>query len=232
MRLQQTIEELEAFSYSISHDLRAPLRSIQSFSQILVDDCSATLSPEGRDYLRRVVSSADRLDKLILDVLAYSRTARADVTLTPVNLDELTRDVIRQYPMFQKEGVEIRIEGRLPEVLGHEASLTQCISNLLGNAIKFVAPGTNPRVKIWTETRGTEARVWFEDNGIGISPRDQERIFRIFERVHASEQFAGTGIGLSIVKKAIERMGGTSGVESELGRGSRFWFQLPRATNL
>ncbi|MDB6112595.1 MAG: domain S-box protein [Pedosphaera sp.] len=231
-RLQQTIEELEAFSYSVSHDLRAPLRSIQSFSQILVEECGAALSPEGRDYLRRVVSSADRLDKLILDVLAYSRTARADVALTPVNLDEVTRDVIRQYPMFQKEGVEIGIEGKLPRVLGHEASLTQCISNLLGNAVKFVAPGTNPRIKIWTEEAGTEVRVWFEDNGIGISQRDQERIFKIFERVHAGEKFPGTGIGLSIVKKAIERMGGTSGVESELGRGSRFWIQLPMATNL
>ena len=114
-------------------------------------------------------------------------------------------------------------------MLAHAPSLAQCIANLISNAIKFVARGTAPRVRIAAERRGSQVRLTFEDNDIGLHPRDQERIFSIFERVHPDGVHAGTGIGLSIVKKALERMGGTVGVESEPGRGSRFWIQLPEA---
>jgi signal transduction histidine kinase len=112
-------------------------------------------------------------------------------------------------------------------VLGHEAALTQCISNLLANAVKFVPAGTEPRIRVWTGSQNGSVRIWFEDNGIGIAPENHCRIFNIFERVHSDSEFEGTGIGLSIVKKAIERMGGDVGVESEPGRGSRFWIALP-----
>ncbi|HZQ45775.1 MAG TPA: ATP-binding protein [Verrucomicrobiae bacterium] len=231
-RLVETVAELEAFSYTVSHDLRAPLRSVQSFSQILLEECAGKLSPEQMDYLHRVIASANGLDKLILDVLAYSRTARADIVLNPVSLSDLTRSIIDNNPSLQKPAAQVTIEGALPQVLAHKASLLQCAANLLDNAVKFVPPKRIPRVMIWAENVGAEARIWFEDNGIGIAPCNQERIFKIFERIHPVEVYSGTGIGLSIVKRAIERMGGKVGVESELNRGSRFWIQLPRATKL
>ncbi|MDB6066194.1 MAG: hypothetical protein JWR26_2402 [Pedosphaera sp.] len=231
-RLQETVEELEAFSYSVSHDLRTPMRSIHSFSQLLLEECAPKLSVEEVDYLRRMVSSAKHLDRLIQEMLAFSRTARAEMPLKLVDLDKLARETIEQNPMFQEPEANIKIEGALPAVLGHEASLIQCISNLLENAVKFVAPGTMPSVKVRAEMIGTEARIWFEDNGIGIAESDHARIFSIFERVHAAEEYSGTGIGLSIVKKAVERMRGKVGVVSGLGLGSRFWIQLSGGTSL
>ncbi len=228
-QLQEIVEDLESFSYSVSHDLRAPLRSIQSFAQILDEECTESLSEEHRGYLRRVVNSAARLDKLILDVLAYSRMSRAELILEPVAFDRLVRDVLKQYPALQSPDVQVVIADGWPPVMGHEASLAQCASNLLSNAVKFVAPGTKPQVSIRAESLANETRIWFEDNGIGIAPDDRERIFRIFERGAGVSDYTGTGIGLSIVRRAIEKMGGTVGVESEPGRGSRFWIQLQTA---
>lgn len=231
-KLLETIAELEAFSYTVSHDLRAPLRAVQSFSQILLEDCAGKLNPEELDYLRRVASSAKSLDRLIQDVLMYSRTARTDIILKSVSPGDLIHGIIRNNFSLQKPAAHVTIQGTLPQVLAEEGSLVQCVSNLLENAVKFVRPDLTPRVIISAEVLGDEARIWFEDNGIGIAAQNQERIFRIFERIHPAEKYAGTGIGLSIVKKAIERMGGKVGVESEPGKGSRFWIQLSRAKEI
>ena len=228
--LREKIAELEIFSYSISHDLRAPLRAIKSFSQILVEECGPKLQAEHADYLQRVITGAQHLDTLIQEVLIYSRTSRAKFSFGHVNLDALLRDTIRNYSMFQPPAANVTIQGPIPHVIAHEALLTQCISNLLGNAVKFVAPNNVPAVTIRPEALDLYVRVWFEDNGIGIHPADHERIFRLFERVHPPNEYPGTGIGLSIVKKGIERMGGCVGVESAPGQGSRFWIQLPAAS--
>jgi signal transduction histidine kinase len=211
--------------------LRAPLRSIHSFSNLLLDESDGKLNEEQREHLERVVSNATRLDKLIQDVLAYSRSTPAAMRPASVDLDRLVRDIIQQYPSLQPPSVEIVIEGHLPKVMANEASLTQCLSNLLGNAVKFVPNGRVPRVNIRAELMGGEARIWIEDNGIGIAPENQARIFNIFERIQSPEEFSGNGIGLSIVKRAIGRMGGKVGVESDLGRGSRFWIKLLLAPN-
>ena len=227
--LTETIEELERYSYSISHDMRAPLRSMSGFSQILMEECMDQLSPEHASYLRKINSGAVRLDRLIQDVLSYSLVSRTKFRLQPIDLQQLARDVIEQYPGFQLPDADIEIEGTLPRVMANEATLTQCISNLLGNAIKFVAPGTVPRIRIRAEPQGRECRIWFVDNGIGIAPVDLDRIFGIFVKVHSSDTYAGTGIGLSIVRKAAEKMGGSVGVESTLNEGSRFWLQLKLA---
>src|SRR5439155_862871 len=127
-----------------------------------------------------------------------------------------------EYPTFQKPQAEIEVQKPLFAVIANEAALTQCLSNILGNAVKFVAPGVIPRVKIWSEPNGSKVRLNIQDNGIGIPANQSERIFRIFERVHNDKTYEGTGIGLAIAKKAVDRMGGEIGVISEIGRGSTF----------
>lgn len=222
--LQETVSELESYSYSISHDMRAPLRAMRGYAEVLLEDALPNLRPEHQAYLRKIEIGAGRMDQLIRDVLSYSQVSRAKLQLTELNLDELTRQVFEHYPEMQE--AELQIEGVLPRVMGNEAMLTQCISNLLGNAIKFVAPGTKPCIRISAERKEGRVRVWFRDNGIGIAPKDIERIFGIFVKVHSSEVYLGTGIGLSIVQKSMERMGGKAGVESELGKGSSFWLEF------
>jgi signal transduction histidine kinase len=143
-----------------------------------------------------------------------------------MDMDRLTREIIEQYPGMQSPEADVQIEGALPRVWANEATLTQCVSNLLGNAIKFVVPGEKPHVRIRAERSKEFVRIWFEDKGIGIAARDQERIFGIFVKVHPTQTYNGTGIGLSIVRRAAEKMGGKIGVESELGSGSRFWLEL------
>ena len=224
--LRETVSELEAFSYSVSHDMRAPLRAMQGFSQLLLQDHEATLDARSVDQLRRINTSAARLDALIGDVLTYSRLLRSEIVLKTVSLDELVRHVMTTYPQLQANGAEITIAGALPAVLANEASLTQVVSNLLSNAVKFVAPGVKPCVRLRAERIDGDVRLWIEDNGIGIDPRDHARIWTIFTRIVRAKDYEGTGIGLAIVRKAAERMGGTLGLESELGRGSKFWLQL------
>ena len=226
-RLQESISELESFSYSISHDMRAPLRAMQSFAKILSEEYGPRIGPEGSEYLKRIVAAAKRMDKLILDVLHYSRVARTDWDLVAVDVEKLIRSIIESFPAFQAPNAEIVLEGRFPKVRGNEAALTQCISNLLSNAVKFVKAGQQPRVQIWSEARDSAERLFFKDNGIGIEPAAHERIFGIFQRL--STQYEGTGIGLSIVRKAAERMGGKVGLHSEPGHGSTFWLELKPA---
>lgn len=228
--LQQTVGELESFSYSISHDLRAPLRAMQSFALILSQECGDQVGPQGQDYIRRITTAAERMDRLIRDVLNYSRVARAEPTLTRVQLDKLIREVIESYPPFQPPKAKVQLKGPLPTVMANEGVLTQCVSNLLGNAVKFVAPGTIPAVEIWCEPAAPGwVRLSFKDNGIGIEARLHEKVFGMFERL--STTYEGTGIGLAIVKKGIERMGGKVGLISAPGQGSTFWLELQLAKN-
>jgi PAS domain S-box-containing protein len=224
--LQETIGELEAFSYSISHDMRAPLRAMQGYSQALLTDYRDRLDKDARHYLDRIFRAANRLDLLIQDVLAYSKLAKGEIDLRPVDLNRLVDDIISANPEFQAPLARISVETPLHRVLGHDAYLTQCVTNLLGNAVKFVAPGIVPELRIRTERVDGKVRIWFEDNGIGIDPLHHERIFQIFGQVHPEKKYGGTGIGLAIVRKAVQRMNGEVGVESEANQGSRFWLLL------
>jgi PAS domain S-box-containing protein len=225
-KLQETISELESFSYTVSHDLRAPLRTMQSYAQILKEEQGDALNSEGTDFLDRIINGSARMDALIQDVLIYSKISRAEIQLHSVDIEALIDAIIEQYPNLQTPKAEIAIERPLPKVIGHEASLTQCLSNLLGNAVKFVGKGTVPKIRIFSEPIGSDVRLCIEDNGIGIEPRHHDRIFGVFERLNAADIYEGTGIGLAIVRKAIERMGGQVGVESEVGKGSKFWIRL------
>ncbi len=225
-RLNELVGDLEAFSYSIVHDLRGPLRAMQSFAHLLAEECG-TISPTAQEYINRIKTSATRLDQLIQDGLSYSRLMRTELPLVPTDVNKLLRGIIDTYPAFQPPQAQIELADAIPFVRGNEAGLTQCISNLLDNAIKFVAPGVTPQVRVRGETRGDRVRVSFSDNGIGVPEKSREKIFQIFQRLHTN--YEGTGIGLAIVKKAAQRMGGTVGVESENGTGSTFWLELDRA---
>jgi len=240
--LQETVHDLEAFSYSVAHDMRAPLRAMQGFASMLTEECNAELGTSGKEYLRRIAKSANRLDALILDVLNYSKLIRAELNLEPVDAHAFIQGIVESYPNLQPPVADIKLEDRLPSVLVNPAAFTQIISNLLGNAVKFVAPGNKPQVRVWAEavplpdqkangnpsgsTSGRRVRLWIEDNGIGIPADAHERVFLMFQRIHPPGQFEGTGIGLTIVRKAAQRMGGEVGVVSELGKGSKFWIEL------
>ena len=228
--LQASIQELETFTYSVSHDLRAPLRTIQGFSQALLVDHSAQLNAIGLEFANRIDQAASRMDRLIQDLLAFSHLSRAELSPTTINLSRLVADAILQLQAQITEcHAKISVVEPLPAVLGHRATLAQAIANLISNAIKFVAPNVMPEVRIWAESSNHKVRVWIEDNGIGIPTGHSDRIFRVFERLHGIETYPGTGIGLAIVKRGMERLGGTAGVDSEIGSGSRFWIELPAA---
>lgn len=226
MTLQQTVLELEAFSYTVSHDLRSPLRAMQGFSQAIMEDYGDKLDAQGKNYLDRINNAAQRLDRLIQDLLSYTRLSRQEVALIPLDLGKAIRDVIEHDPNLQSPAASIQIEGTFPNVLGQEAALIQVLSNLLGNATKFVATGTVPKIRVWAEDLGTKVRLSIQDNGIGIKPENFERIFQIFVQINEPHLYGGTGIGLAIVKKAVQMMRGEVGVESEDGKGSRFWVEL------
>jgi PAS domain S-box-containing protein len=236
-KLQETVHELEAFSYTIAHDMRGPLRSMIGYSDIIREEHAAGLDDAGRDHLRRISVSALRLDRLIQDVLSYSRMAREQLPLEIIDVKQLIGEVLESYPTLASAKECIRLEPDFPPLVANRAALTQVFSNLLENSVKFVPPGVVPQVRIRSEgaeppPKGTPSkngwvRVWIEDNGIGIEPAVRARLFQMFQRFTRPGLYEGTGMGLAIARKAIDRMGGTLGVESFPGKGSRFWFVLP-----
>jgi signal transduction histidine kinase len=237
-QLQTSIEDLEAFAYSLAHDLRAPVRAIHGFTQIVIEMPPGQVSPAAITLLNRVVAAAIRMDSLIQDVLALTHVIRLPATLAPVNVDALVHALVLERPEFSPPRAEIQIESPLLPVIGHEAMLSQCLVNLLSNAVKFVERGKVPRVRVWTQALNPAAtasspsprvRIWIEDQGIGIPSEAQARVFEMFQRLHTAAQYEGTGIGLAIVRKAADRMGGRVGVDSVLKKGSRFWLELPKA---
>jgi signal transduction histidine kinase len=228
-RLSDANRELDAFAYTISHDLRAPLRAMHGYADALVEDYGAALEEEGRGFAAAISAAALRMNALIEDILAYARMAREELHLRAVALDPIVERA--RAAQYERRGDEqdIVIEHPLRSVIAHPVALAQVLDNLLSNAIKFVAPGVRPRVRIRAEDVGGTLRLWIEDNGIGIVEEHRARIFEPFERLHGVESYPGTGIGLAIVRRATERMGGRCGVEPGPGSGSRFWIELPAA---
>jgi PAS domain S-box-containing protein len=225
--LRRSNQQLETFVYSIAHDLRAPLRTMQGFSQLLVQDHSAELSVESRDYADFINRAAQKMDRLLADLLAFSQISQQTIELEELALEPIVRSALADCEhMIRARQARVDVTGSWPVVRVHEATLRQVLVNLVGNAVKFVADKT-PHVRLRVEeVGGGVARLWIEDNGIGIAPEFQERIFQVFQRLHTKE-YEGTGIGLAIVQKGVERMGGRTGVISGAGKGSRFWIELP-----
>ncbi len=224
--LRETNAELEAFAFSVSHDLRNPLANIKGFSEALIDIYGEQFGPEGRDYLQAMAESAGSMDRLIEELLTYSRMSRTEIELRPIPLEPLVEAAVEREHWSNQPG-SVEIQRPMPVVRGHNAILEQVIGNLIGNAMKYTRPDAVPEVRIYAEREHGRIRLWVQDNGIGIRPEDQERIFRVFERADGGH--SGTGIGLATVRRGIERLGGKVGVESEPGVGSRFWFELPEA---
>jgi signal transduction histidine kinase len=229
--LRETNSQLEELVYSIAHDLRAPLRAMQGFSKLLMDQYGKVLEEDGREYAKRVMHAAERMDAMTLDLLAYGRMARSEIELSPVSMQRVWQAAMAQCEkLIEETGASVIVEEPLPEVLGEEPILTQVFANLLNNALKFVRAGEIPQVRVRSEAAGDRIMIWVEDKGVGVPQQYQERIFRVFERL-GNGRYGGTGIGLSIVRKGVERMGGSVGVESEQGNGSRFWVELPRISD-
>jgi signal transduction histidine kinase len=202
---------------------------MQGFSELLMDEAQKKLSSEGKSFVVRINNSALRLDGLLQDLLSFSRMAQQEMNFAPVSLESVVGSVLLQMKdQIVEKSAAIESIGPWCNVLGHRMTIGQVLKHLLSNALKFVAPGQTPAIRLRTTDAGEFVRVWVEDGGLGISPEHQPQIFKIFTRLNG-ETYPGTGIGLAIVEKGIERMRGRIGVESTLGNGSRFWFELRKA---
>ena len=231
LALQESNSALEAFSFSVSHDLRAPIRAMQGFARVLLEDYGSVLDQTGKDCAYRIVNAAERMDNLVHDLLIFSRLGHTQLDLRPTSVQEVVLEsVVSLEQDLSAKNATVEVVEPLPTVLAHPTTLSQVLTNLIANGTKFIPPNTKAHVKVCAEINDGHATIFVQDNGIGISQENQGRIFRVFERLHGADDYPGTGLGLAIVKKGVERMGGEVGVISDLGAGARFWVKLPMVT--
>jgi len=224
--LRESVSSLVQVCYTIAHDLRAPLRTMQGFSAALLEEFGQQIGPTGHDYAQRIIAASSRMDQLIRDLLTFGRLSSAELPLVEADSEAIVEAVVSEnLASAENKDACIEIQRPLPKVFANPTALEQVIQNLLSNALKFVARDTKPKIQIWAEEHGAKTRFYIKDNGIGVDPKYHDRIFHVFERVSARD-YPGTGIGLAIVQKAVERMGGRVGLQSEPGKGSCFWVEL------
>jgi signal transduction histidine kinase len=220
-------EEIEAFTSSGVQNLQTPSRLIRGFTEALLEDFGAGLDATARNYLQRVLDNANRMDTLILELQTYSRLARQELPVEPCSLAAVVNAALTSLAsQIQATGASITMPRELPAVTAHYQTLVLVVTHLLANALTYTTPGAAPVVAISAARLGDRVRLWVADQGLGIPPEEHARIFRVFERLHRQETYPGTGIGLAIVRRGVEHMGGGVGVESQLGQGSRFWIEL------
>lgn len=221
--------ELESFSYSVAHDLKAPLRGIDGYSRLLLEEYANTLDDQGRTFLETIQNSTDEMSKLIDDLLAYSRLERRELKTDRIELGLIVNSLVEEKKREVAEHpIDFVIDVNGATVLADASGLAQSLRNYLDNAIKFTRKVANPRVEIGAQDGPGSCRLWVRDNGIGFDMKQHERIFDIFQRLNGSEDYPGTGIGLAIVRKAMERMGGKAWAESEPGHGATFYLEIPK----
>lgn len=224
--LERSNADLEQFAYVASHDLREPLRSVATFASLLKEEYAGKLDERGDRWLGYAVEGAGRMEALLRDLLAYARVGREVEPAEPVPLSEVVEAAKANLRAAMSEtGTEV-VAGDLPVVLGHRSQITQILQNLFANAIRFRREEP-PRIEVAARREGARWVVSVADNGIGIPADSHDRIFLIFQRLHTPEKYPGTGVGLAIVRKLVERHGGRIGVESKEGVGSTFLFDLP-----
>jgi signal transduction histidine kinase len=230
--LEAANQELESFSYSVSHDLRAPLRAVTGFAEIVARRHRANLNEEGCHYVDNIVLASQRMGRLIDDLLEYSRVGRRAVRRQPLSLRDVLDAVLSQLAGQLKEtGADLIPPAGLPVIPGEATLLNQILTNLIGNALAYHRPGVPPRIVLACREEADHVLLSVADNGIGIPAEHHERIFNVFQRLHSDDEYPGTGIGLAIVKKAVDLLGGRVWVESVVGQGSTFWVKLPCGPN-
>jgi signal transduction histidine kinase len=226
--IEASNRELEAFSYSVSHDLRAPLRHVASFANMLGEHAAAHLDETGENYLRRIVEAANGMGRLIDGLLVFSRLGRMEMSREPVNLKQLAEEALQELqPEIEGREIVWRI-GELPVVEGHRETLRTVVINLLSNAIKFTRQRRPAQIEVgYRGARDGEAVCFVRDNGVGFDMRYAGKLFGVFQRLHRARDFEGTGIGLANVQRIVLRHRGRVWAESEVGRGATFYFSLP-----
>ncbi|MBB3224900.1 sensor histidine kinase [Pseudoduganella umbonata] len=230
-QLQEANEALETFGFSVSHDLREPLRTIQGYAAALRQDLHAGDHRHLEKFVDRINAIARRIDQMVSDLLEFARLSRAEVASETLVLTDIVRDAriaLQNEPVYRAAEVQVDIPEDL-RVRAHRPILVQALTNLLGNAVKFVRPNTHAAINVVARAHGRQVRIEVQDNGIGLADEARARVFNVFERLHGEEEYPGTGIGLAIVKKGVERMDGCVGVDSAPGIGSTFWIELPSA---
>ncbi len=226
-QLESANEELKAFAYAVSHDLTAPLRTVFGFACILQEDYGNKLDEEAKGHIQKIVRAAQKMDALIRDLSVFGKIHGSDIDLKKVDMNQAVedaKDMLRGN--IEDRDAEITTEGSLPQVYGHHVTTVQVVQNIIANAVKYTEKDKKPKIGIRAEKRQGKHRIWFKDNGIGIAEEDQDRIFRLFERLHGDKEFQGTGIGLAIVARGMMRMKGRYGVNSRPGKGSSFWIEF------
>jgi signal transduction histidine kinase len=231
-KLEESLQSMELFCYSMAHDLRAPLRAISGFTQALLEDHEELFGEPGRDCARRIMGATVRMDRLISDLLSYAKFSQGELPPTELPLEIIVEHALAVLAVeIKKKKAEIRVSRPLASLRANEVALEKILLNLLSNALKFAAESTPPRIEIETIEKGDWIRCCIRDNGIGIAEPHQQKVFGLFERLHREDQYPGTGIGLALASKCVERLGGKIGVESVLGQGSCFWFELKASSN-
>jgi light-regulated signal transduction histidine kinase (bacteriophytochrome) len=220
-------KELDAFSYSVSHDLRAPLRAVDGYSRMIEEDYGERLDAEGRRLLAVVRDSSQRMGRLIDDLLGLSRAGRAKLAPATVDMAALVREVQGEAGGESHASVEL---GDIPKGFGDRALLKQVWVNLMQNAFKYSAKRDRPRIEVGGSSDGAETVYWVRDNGVGFDMKYYHKLFGVFQRLHRADEFPGTGIGLAIVKRVVARHGGRVWGEGRLGEGAAFFFALPNGT--
>jgi len=227
--LKESLASLEGILYHVAHDLRAPLRAMHGFTSILLKEYAPHFDATGEEYARRISEAAGRMDRLICDLLEYGRLAHMPLPLSNVSIEQPIKRVLADFgPEIKTKQAEVQVQvaEQLPVVRANTTALETILAHLVSNALKFVQPNQPPRIRIQAHKEDGVVRLSVEDNGIGIDPRYQDRVFRVFERLHKTDEYPGTGIGLAIVHKAAERIDATVGLRSIAGQGSTFWVDL------
>jgi PAS domain S-box-containing protein len=225
--LRRSNEELRRFAYIASHDLKEPLRTISLFAGLLEREASSKLDEKENGYLRYILEGSERMQNLIKDLLEYSRVETRGKDFTKVDMnDAVSRALLALESSIDESHAEIVTE-ELPTINGDQTQMVQLMQNIIGNAIKFQRPDESPKVKISAITFGNEFVFTVKDNGIGIDPMYADKLFQMFQRLHTRDEYEGTGIGLAIAKKIVERHGGRIWFESEPGKGTTFFFTIP-----
>jgi signal transduction histidine kinase len=227
--LNAKTRELETFAYSVAHDLKAPLRGIDGYSRLLLEDHFETLNDEGRSFLETIQGSTEEMSQLIDDLLEYSRLERHELKPDRVELGPLIKTMVEQKKREATDnGIDFIVSVNGGSVVADTNGLILSLRNYLDNAVKFTGRIPNPRIEVGSKETAQNHVIWVRDNGVGFDMKDHDRMFNIFQRLNPSEEYPGTGIGLAIVRKAMERMGGRAWAESKSGHGATFYLEIPK----